>query len=58
MNKMNVLSHGIKMNEIVICMRNSISTNVFVSGLYILQIEEIKIASDSKNRLQFIIVKQ
>ncbi len=30
-----------------------ISTNVFVSGLYILQIQEIKIASDSKNLLQF-----
>ncbi len=34
------------------------AANVFVSGLYILQIEEIEIASDSKNRLQFIIIKQ
>ncbi len=30
-----------------------ISTNVFVSGLYILQIQKISIASDSKNLLQF-----
>ncbi len=32
--------------------------NAFVSGLYILQIEEIQIGSGSKNLLQFIIIKQ
>ncbi len=31
-------------------------TNVFISGLYILQIQEIEIASDTKNLLQFIII--
>ncbi len=33
--------------------RNGLHQNVFISGLYILQIQVIEIASDSKNLLQF-----
>ncbi len=32
-------------------------TNVFISVVYILQIQEIEIASDTKNLLQFIIIQ-